>query len=171
MGAPGQSVGQASGEIGNFIRLGLGRARFLSSAGANITSEALTPFGYAMHSLTDMGDPMHMAGDTPITYSGGLRETVLHVMGEIDESVDWLALGQTIRLAIAGFSEAFPDRARAEGNIEAWTRRAIGDYVSHYFSLTRATGNPTNGEAAGRSALAEDRARQCALGNPAACDR
>jgi len=80
--------------------------------------------------------------------------------------VDWAGIGQSIQLTVGIFAETFPELAKKEGGADAWASRVISDYISHYYpSQTMTTFGPSP---FGNGWLA-DAARQCALGNRAAC--
>jgi len=98
-------------------------------------------------------------------------EGVAHFFAERNEQVDWFRVGQSVRLAIAGFTQAFPELAKNQGDPDDWANRVITQYVSHYYAVFSAPyGNLRNTEGPQFSrAILEDAARQCALGNRAAC--
>jgi hypothetical protein len=66
----------------------------------------------------DEGSPSHTAADgTPTTWYG-LGPThwggdISHVVGELDESFDWLGYGKSVRLLISGW-EQMPAEVRGE---------------------------------------------------------
>ena len=129
-----------------------------------MTDSAILAFTQAAHALTDMGSPAHkMANGTPFTRNGGRLEGAAQLYRERYPSVDWLRAGQSIRLEIAGFAAAFPNLARKHGNVETWAQKAISDFVHSYFRQER------DGDPLRLGPGAESAARQCALGNPAAC--
>ena len=73
----------------------------------------------------------------------------------------WAGIGQSIRNAIAGMWEDAPEEARKRySSPDAWAQAAIENVVHSYFQ-----GHPN----LRRSPNAEEMARQCSLGNPAAC--
>jgi RHS repeat-associated protein len=157
----GQSPGPCAAMINGFIDQNLTLANELSGGGRDLNDEAITAFAKAVHALTDMGSPAHVGPDgTPFGWSNERAAGLAHVFAERDASVDWFRAGQSIRLEIAGFTKAFPYLASRHGNQDAWAQREIGKFVSRYF----ATQDPAE-----RKPGAEDAARQCALGNPAAC--
>jgi hypothetical protein len=82
-------------------------------------------------------------------------------MGESDESLDWYGIGQSVRNLIAGFVQAFPEDTSKLGDANRAAQRAIEDIVGRYYSLPDRWNS---------SHLKEERARQCALGNRAACE-
>jgi RHS repeat-associated protein len=160
MCAPGQNPTACSAEINAYVDDNLGMASYFSNGGANVDRFSLVRFGRAVHTLTDMGSPMHMGPNGPLPWNNGKREGAIHVFGERSEPVNWLMLGQSIRLAIAGFAQAFPKLAAGK-DLNKWAEKTITDYVTSYYGAD-AAGRPPN-------PVLEDAARQCALGNRAAC--
>lgn len=147
--------------INRFIDQNLALANDLSGGGRDLNDDAITAFAKAAHALTDMSSPAHVGADgMPIGWSNGRAAGLAHVYAERNASVDWFRAGQGMRLEIAGYARAFPYLAKKHGNQDAWAQREIEHFVSSYF----ATEDP-----AVRNHVAEDAARQCALGNPAAC--
>jgi hypothetical protein len=66
---------------------------------------------------------------------------------------------------VAAFFQAFPEEATQKlGTISGATQRAVETIVGQYYAGSQSDQN------AGQIAVAEDEARQCALGNRAACD-
>ena len=134
----------------------------MSDGGADLNDEAIKAFGQAVHALEDMGSPAHVDADgTPRTWTGGRAAGLVHVFAERSESVDWLRIGQTIRLAIAGFAQAFPKLAQKQGSLESWAQRAIESLVESSLPKDPSLRDP----------IVEGATRLCALGNPAACIR
>ncbi|QOY86796.1 RHS repeat domain-containing protein [Paludibaculum fermentans] len=157
----GQSAGACVAMINRFIDQNLALANDLSGGGRDLNDDAITAFAKAAHALTDMSSPAHVGADgMPIGWSNGRAAGLAHVYAERNASVDWFRAGQGMRLEIAGYARAFPYLAKKHGNQDAWAQREIEHFVSSYF----ATEDP-----AVRNHVAEDAARQCALGNPAAC--
>jgi hypothetical protein len=64
-----------------------------------------------------MGSPAHVSDNgTPFTWGNGWVEGVAHFFAERDEGVNWFLIGESVRLAIAGwFSQAFPELAKKQG--------------------------------------------------------
>jgi len=81
-----------------------------------------------------------------------------HVEGENDEARSWFGIGQSIRNLIAGFVQAFPEDASKLGDPDRAADAAITNIVSNYFTMLGS-----------RNPMAEEAARQCGLGNRAAC--
>jgi RHS repeat-associated protein len=160
MCAPGQTIGVCSLAIHDYVTAQLDRASSLSDRGRAITRDSLVAFGRGVHTLTDMGSPAHMGPNGPLPWGNGRVEGMVHFLGERSEPVNWLMLGQSVRLAIAGFVQSFPKLA-AGRDLNAWAARTITRYVTDYYAA------PGSGRAP--NPVLEDAARQCALGNPAAC--
>jgi RHS repeat-associated protein len=162
MCAPSQGLGGCAAQINSFIEYNrmLAANRYFKVGG--LSDEALEYFGKVFHVLTDMGSPEHTAPDgTPITWNDTTVNAIRHVWGESSKTNDWYRFGQSIRLAIAGFFYTFPKEAAKTGyDVDAMSRRAIESSVSRHFALQQQNA---------RSPVEEEAARQCALGNPAAC--
>lgn len=159
---PSQNMTQCGAGINSYVNGNLA----IASVQANLfglTDVALTYFGKAGHTLTDLGSPSHAAPDgTPTTWNGIFGEGSLgHVMGESDEAVDWYGIGQSVRNLIGGFVQAFPEDASKLGDPDRAAQRAIEGIVGRYY------GFPDHSNS---SHLKEEMARQCALGNRAACN-
>jgi RHS repeat-associated protein len=160
--APGQSMTQCGQGIANHINTNLAKARAVGDV-QGLSDSALTYFGIAGHALTDLPSPSHSAPDgTPTTWNGIFGEGALgHVMGERDESLDWYGIGQSVRNLIAGFVQAFPEDASKLGDPDRAAQRAIEGIVGRYYGFP---------DRSNSSHLKEEMARQCALGNRAACN-
>jgi len=163
--APNQSMTQCGAGIASYANGNLA----IASVQANLfglTDVALTYFGKAGHTLMDLGSPSHVAPDgTPTTWYGlaprNWSGDASHVWGERDEALDWYGIGQSVRNLIGGFVQAFPEVASKLGDPNAAAQRAIEGIVSRYYDIPNRS-NSTH--------LKEEMARQCALGNRAACD-
>ena len=160
--APGQSMTACATGIANHITTNLAKAGAVWDV-QGLSDSALTFFGIAGHTLTDMGSPSHAAPDgTPTTWNGIFgKGSFGHFMGESDEAKDWYGIGQSVRNLIAGFVQAFPEEASKLGNADQAAQRAIESIVDQYYGLTFSS-YPSD--------FKQDMARQCALGNRAACD-
>jgi hypothetical protein len=82
-------------------------------------------------------------------------------LGERDEAIDWYGIGQSVRNLIAGFGQAFPEDASKLGDPDRAAQRAVEGIVGRYYGFP---------DRSNSSHLHEEMARQCALGNRAACD-
>jgi hypothetical protein len=102
---------------------------------------------------------------------GGTRSEWLalpaHSSGENQPSDNWARIGDAIRATMAAFMEANPVAAGnaklTSSTFEAEARNRIEAFVGREYKSS--PGTTSNG-----SVVAEDAARQCALGNPAACN-
>ena len=162
MRSPGEDLNGASVQITAFIMNNLQSARKISGSGTDVTQSALTAFADAEHTLTDLGSPAHTdPSGTPRQWTGHLRGYPAHMLGEWSQAVDWYGFGQSIRNAIAGFASAFPE-ILSPSDVSAVAEERITNAVEHFFT-------PTSFSAQGAMMMIEESARQCALGNPAAC--
>ena len=152
-------------ELNAFVMSALNLAKDWSNGGENLTPDALWAFGRATHALADIGTPEHTGKDgRPVEYTGGTWELLVHSWRERGPGASWSGIGQSIRLVAAAYYFAFPKLAAKQGSFESFVRTAIVDYVDRAFSgLTGKSAGP------GRGTIAQEEARQCALGNPAAC--
>ncbi|MCE5308350.1 MAG: RHS repeat-associated core domain-containing protein [Acidobacteriales bacterium] len=167
---PGQSGGACAAMIGGFVYERLSSANRLSMGGANITAAALSAFGEAVHALIDMGDPAHFREEA-LAWGNGSSESVMHYLGESSESVNWAGVGQSIRMTISAGLVALPELVKRQGDPQAWMNRTITDYVQRHFVHRSRTCGMMNNEGNYSGYAEEEEARQCALGNPAACRR
>ena len=111
---------------------------------------------------------MHTSGGEPLPWGGVGRHPIdafHHWEGENLPSRDWSGIGKAIRLTMATFLEANPERSAKHGLTEATfdkeANKRIEQYVNSFFALPN-TGISTD--------IQREAARQCALGNPAACE-
>jgi len=88
-----------------------------------------------------------------------------HVSQETSPAANWSRFGQAIRLTLAAYVQWFPEQAASKGlttaNLNSEMNRRISAYVDKYFD--------SKGFSGGLGAIIGDAARQCALGNTAAC--
>lgn len=118
-----------------------------------------------MHTLEDMTSPMHTTDDgIPRVWEGlGFlgHKGAAHWMGENEPSDSWVRFGQAIRLTLAAYVQANPVGAAQHGiNAAILKAKLIGESPVSFDSQFMIKGDP----------IGEDAARQCALGNPAACN-
>lgn len=112
-----------------------------------------------------MTSPKHTFDDgTPKVWTGiGTFGSVgfAHWLGENSPSDSWSRFGWAVRLTLAAYVEANPIDANRHGlnggNFQREAERRIEHYVESYYLIK------------GTSAMAQEAARLCALGNPAAC--
>jgi hypothetical protein len=76
---------------------------------------------------------------------------------------DWSRIGQAVRLTMAAYMQANPVEAAEHGlndqTFDAMAQKRIQDYVHWFYQ----------GSSFMNNGVKEEAARQCALGNPAAC--
>lgn len=98
---PSQSTTQCGAGISTYVNGNLAIA-WVQADLFGLTDTALTYFGKAGHTLTDLGSPSHVAADgTPTTWYGlapwHWGGDAAHVFGERDEAIDWYGIGQSVR--------------------------------------------------------------------------
>jgi RHS repeat-associated protein len=169
---PNDTPQVAAEHMWKFIAISIGASNATLTPNGNFTSFSLDSLGDAIHTVEDYTSPMHTSGGMPLPWNGGYWPPTKwgpglnHVMGEDSPTRDWAALGFAVRLTMAVFLQSGAScengkRCLTEANFESEARKNIEDFVqSFYFS--------DGGNWSGREAAA-DAARQCALGNPAAC--
>jgi len=168
-----QTATQGAHEAWSFVTTqGLPATGKLGAGGA-LSLAALDDLGDAMHTVQDFTSPAHAnSNGEPYIWRGPLGENVRyigHYIGEEGPQKDWARFGQAIRLTMALLIQYAPRAARERGltatNLDAEAAKRISAYVTSFFSTMP-------GSMFGPSqAMQEDAARQCALGNPAACNR
>jgi RHS repeat-associated protein len=165
MAVPGQDPQQAKRNADTLIMNNISQASQGTDASGHMSSDALDHLGDAMHTLEDMTSPMHTTDDgTPRVWEGvGFlgHKGAAHWMGENEPSDSWARFGQAIRLTLAAFVQANSVGAAQHGitadNFEREANRRISDFVDREFIIK---GDP----------IGEEAARQCAMGNLAACN-
>jgi hypothetical protein len=161
MAVPGQSTDTAWNGISAWV----GRA--FTNAYNSWGDTSLGYFADGAHTVQDLGSPAHTdSAGNPITWGGGFIEGIVHILHETSPEDSWLGIGNSIRNTVDLYSELHPDEAAAQGGAGNWADRAITSFVSNYYAgMTQSRGvDPLT------NANNEDAARQCALGNRAACD-
>jgi len=167
-GSANQSAQDASNLMWNFVAQNLDDAK-ANVVGGEFTTLALVRLGDAIHTVEDYTSPVHTSSGQPLPWYGfGVTHLIgdfHHWEGENSPSRDWSAIGTAIRLTMAAFMQANPEQAAKHGLTESTfnkeANQRIEQYVNSFFALPN-TGISTEGQ--------RDAARQCALGNPAACD-
>jgi hypothetical protein len=164
-GVDGQTATRAKTEIWTFVAERMAAA---NSADGTFTGENLDALGDLIHTVQDFTSPVHTdKSGNPIAWQGTPPQgpadvAIRHRVGEMSPSNDWSRFGDAIRITMAAFVQANPLAAGKMGlsreNYEREANRRISDYVRQFFYF--------NGI---RDPIREDAARQCALGNPAAC--
>ncbi|MBY0506726.1 MAG: RHS repeat-associated core domain-containing protein [Bryobacteraceae bacterium] len=138
--------------------------RLARPTGSTLTDFDVWHLGNAIHAVQDMTSPSHTsnAGE-PGVWSGLTLGVIGHAIGEGLPSVNWSRIGVAIRFTLATLVQAAPEYAASRGltssNIDAVAARRISDFVSFHFRMGPKPNRP----------VLEDAARQCALGNQAAC--
>jgi RHS repeat-associated protein len=129
---------------------------------------SLQYFADALHTVQDLGSPEHVGPGGPKTWSGGTIEGIAHIFGESSPEEGWDGIGTSIRNSVNLFALAHPDVAKQQGGTDRWSENAINSFVDGYFSNkgSALSSMPHPGAEANK----EEGARQCALGNKAACD-
>jgi hypothetical protein len=164
----GQSMTDCANGITNHIYSNLDAAssRFEDMG---LDSATLTYLAVAGHTLSDLGSPSHLGSDgTPTTWPGlapwHWGSDLSHVLGEDDESIDWAGIGQSVRNQIAGCVYSLKESCNTivGGPPDQAAARTINQIVQRYFSNVNILPY--------YDPIQEDAARQCALGNPAACN-
>ncbi len=167
MRMPNQSAQEATNGWESFVASRVDAANHGLTPDGNPTSESIRDLGDAIHTLQDHTSPMHTAlnGD-PLVWSGLGVDSLAHLAGESAPNQDWSAIGLAVRLSMAAYMQAYPGLAAGHHltpkTFNQQADQRISDYVNWFYSQS------------GSSSVASDQqqeaARQCALGNPAACD-
>lgn len=156
----GDNIGTASRDLG---------------PGGEFTPASLVALGDAIHTVQDYTCPEHTdANFMPRVWNGGFWPPskwgpgLQHMNGESTTyNPHWAGIGFAIRLTMAAFLQANPvlaaKRGLTDATFESEVKKRIAGYVEREFSMSI----PSNYR--GQSHWQEDAARQCALGNPAAC--
>jgi RHS repeat-associated protein len=167
-GKSNETVDQAKADIWGFVA---GKMEAASSTDSKFTDQQLDALGDAIHTAQDFTSPTHtdrLGNPLPwqgLPTEGPFYDAYEHALGEASPANDWSRFGDAIRVTLAAFVQANqrnPNFTKQTGltaeNYEAEADRRISIYVREFFYFN-STQNP----------IAEDAARQCALGNPAAC--
>jgi RHS repeat-associated protein len=170
-GKTNQTSGEATQLTADFINGKLAGAKLFLNSDGSFSSISLEMLGDAIHTLQDLTSPMHRtsSGD-PVPWRGGAIEAAVHFNGEASPSADWAGFGLAVRLTMAAYMLTSPEAAAKHGlnkwNFENEAQKRISDFVNSYYDkeATWAGAHP------GTVEIQRDAARQCALGNPAACD-
>jgi len=161
---PPQSSAEATTKMWSFVADDIQEANATLHADSTFSDRSLVLLGDAIHAVQDYTSPMHRtdAGEA-IPWTGYSLGAVHHWAGESSPNRDWARIGWAVRLTMAAFMQANPEQAKARGltdrTFEKEAQKRISEYVRWFSSATGAN----------KSHMDEDRARQCALGNPAAC--
>ncbi len=164
MMSPGQNAGEVSNAMWCFVAGRIGTAQQGVTASGSFTAEGLAALGDAIHTVQDYTSPTHTsaAGD-PLVWRGALHGGLAHWEGEASPMADWSRIGDAVRLTMAAYMQANPAAAAQHGLTEktfgAEAQKRIEDYVHWFYAGSNFQNNN----------IQEEAARQCALGNPAAC--
>jgi RHS repeat-associated protein len=163
---PPQSAEEASNKMWDYVATMMAGASATLGPNGQFNSVSLTSLGDAIHTVEDYTSPMHTSGGEPLPWYGAAHGGFQHWQGENSPSDSWAGFGQAVRLTMAAFMQVNPELARKNGLTEATFNaeadRRISQYVENFFRMS--------GNVMARDDMKEDMARQCALGNPAACD-
>ena len=144
---------------------GIRYAQLDVAANGDFTAAGLAALGDAIHTVEDYTSPMHTSttGEA-LVWRGALHGGLAHWEGEASPMADWSRIGQAIRLTMAAYLQANPVEAGKHGltnkTFDVQAQGRIEDYVRWFYA---------GSDFQQSSVIQEDAARQCALGNPAAC--
>jgi RHS repeat-associated protein len=164
---PPQSAQDASNKMWDFVSTMIGAATGELGPNGQFTSISLAYLGDAIHTVQDYSSPMHTSSSgEPLPWYGAAHGGFMHWQGENSPSDSWAGFGEGVRLTMAAFMQANPELAQQKGltaaTFNAQADERISQYVESFFRMS--------GNVYGTSNAKEEGARQCALGNPAACD-
>jgi hypothetical protein len=166
MAKPGQSPEEAAQATQEHVDGDLAAAQALLNPDGSFSKLSLEHMGNAIHTLQDTTSPMHTDSSgielpTPI----GFTQSFSHFLGEDSPSKSWMGFGQGIRFSLAVPLYVSPEymAQRKQGsityrNVDHVADDRISNMVQAYSNVHRWT------------PLREEQTRECALGNPAACD-
>lgn len=164
---PPQSNAEATAKMWDFVSDDIREAK----AGAhgwfgNFTDRSLVFLGDAIHTLQDYTSPVHRNDSgKALPWMGYDLNAVGHMAGENTPMRNWSRIGWAIRITMAAFMDVNPEQAAQNGltpaTFDREAQKRINKYINSFYSQY-------NGMLAFRPGEI-DAARQCALGNPAAC--
>lgn len=163
---PPQSAQEASEKMWDFVATMAAGAHATLGSDGQFNSVSLAYLGDAIHTLEDYTSPMHTSSSgQPLPWYGAAHGGFKHWQGENSPSDSWAGFGLAIRLTMAAFMDVNPVLAAKKGltaaTFDAQANQRISDYVERFFRMS--------GNVMSSNNVAEEAARQCALGNPAAC--
>lgn len=169
---PSDSPERGSQRIWQHIADKLSEARAGVGGDGAFNGTGLVAFAEAVHAVQDWTSPSHTtaSGQTNVWrgFSGENVRMFAHGFAENSPSDSWARFGLAVRLTMAAFLQANPAAASRTGltseNIDAKATKRITDYVDRYYRQPGGILGFSPGLEMRREA-----ARQCALGNPAAC--
>jgi RHS repeat-associated protein len=167
--SPPQSPGDASDQMWNFVAVSVAGSNATLGSDGSFTSVSLEWLGQAIHTLQDHTSPMHTsASGEPLPWRGmGIHfvGAIGHWAGESSADRDWSAIGLAVRLTMAAYMEANPNLAARHGltaaTFDQQANQRISECVNWFYSQSVNNNEPH---------WKEEAARQCAFGNPAACN-
>jgi hypothetical protein len=162
-------MNQGSSVSWQFVADMLSTASANTDANGKLSTFGLYALGDALHTVQDYTSPEHTDEHfEPKQYRGGFMPwqwgaMLDHASGESSPGADWSRIGLAIRLTMAAFLEADPVGAANHGLTAKTFDAEANKRIEHYLE------NEFRAHEVGMSPVQEDAARQCALGNPAAC--
>ena len=168
---------KASEDAWTFVADNMNTASENVGANGQLNKTGLDALGNAIHTVEGFTSPMHTdANFMPMEWRGGYWPPskwgpgAAHVLGGNSPETDWARIGYAIRLSMAAYLRSgvaceSGKRCLTQANVEAEVARNIADYVhcaEHFEDANHYHNN-------GNNPIEEDAARQCAIGNPAAC--
>ena len=174
--ATGDSAAAATNAAWSFVSMQMGIAQQSVLPNGIMQTDGLRALGNLIHTVEDYTSPMHTDSNfMPQVWNGGWWPPsgwgpgLAHVDGEASPSQDWARIGLAVRLTMAALLQSKKGcesgrRCLTEANFESEFQSNITYYINHFYDRPSRSPNP------GFTAIQEDMARQCALGNPAACE-
>ena len=178
MANQGQSSQSALDGMWEFVSSKMNIVSQNLGSGGTLNSTGIDALGDAIHTVEDFTSPMHTDSNfMPYVWNGGFWPPskwgpgVTHVDGEASPAQDWARIGFAMRLTMAallqsGASCESGKRCLTAQNFESELDRNITDYVNSFYGAQQTLG----GFPSGANQEQAEMARQCALGNRAACN-
>lgn len=159
-----QTSAAATSMMWDFVAGNIEDSKSRLGQGGTFSDLSLLRLGDAIHTVQDYTSPMHRdASGEAFPWSGIRPGSIGHWVGENSPMRDWSAIGWAIRLTMAAFMQANAQQAQSHGlttaSFDREAEKRISRFVESFYSGLRDV-----------SPVQADAARQCALGNPAACD-
>ena len=177
----GQSSQAALNGMWDFVSSEMGIASQNVGANGLLNATGLNALGDAIHTVEDFTSPEHTDSSfMPMVWRGGywppwkLGPGLVHVLGEGSPEVDWARIGYAVRLTMAAYLQSGAGceagrKCLTAANFESEVTKNINSYVNNYYMVWgNHPGSTDRAFQIGAEGRAEA-ARQCALGNPAAC--
>jgi RHS repeat-associated protein len=156
---PPQTAADAKKQMNGFLSWNLRDAKAKLNKNGSFSNASLVHLGNAIHTLQDTTSSMHMQNGEPLPWYGMKDGGYSHWTGENEPSDNWSGIGRAIFKSMAALMDVNPDQAAKKGLTAETFEREVSKQIDSYFNATY------NGSEKDR-----DAARQCALGNPAACE-